>query len=182
MMNEMMPIAIRSLLFVLCLLYLVFWRYRIYKLDLFRQDIFDLRDALFDNARGGLISFDHPAYGMLREFMNGFIRFGHQLSLWQMLIFLFMAQKKDFDIGPSFEERWNEVTKDLTPTVKEQLDSYLFKVHSAVFKHLVATAPVLIVMVIPPLLLLLFMNRILDRLKNFINPPMDSAALSIGQA
>ncbi|MDD5063989.1 MAG: hypothetical protein PHQ35_04410 [Phycisphaerae bacterium] len=182
MTNDTLFNAAWSLLAIMAIAYIVFWRYRAYKLDAFRQDIFDLRDALFDEAQEGLISFNHPAYGMLREFMNGFIRFGHQLSLWQILIFLFLARKEDFATKSSFEEKWKKVTSDLMPSVKEQLDSYRLKAHFAIFKHLIATAPGLILTIVVPLLLLLFMKIIVERLKNFTNPPIDSAALTLGQA
>jgi hypothetical protein len=43
-------------------------------LDRFRQDVFGLRDELWDFAASGQISFDDPAYRLLRQLMNGFIR------------------------------------------------------------------------------------------------------------
>ncbi len=64
------------------LVVLYFWLYRDYRIDLFRQRLFALRDELFDLARSGAISFDDRAYGLLRSTLNGFIRFGHRLTFF----------------------------------------------------------------------------------------------------
>src|SRR5262245_46489095 len=64
----------------------VFWLYRDYALDRFRQRVFALRDEMFDDARKGVISFDDHAYGMLRTMMNGAIRFAHLLTIAQLLV------------------------------------------------------------------------------------------------
>ncbi len=61
-----------------------FWHYcwKPLALDWFRQRLFAVRDDLFLAAlqnEGGL-SFTHPAYKHFRQFANGLIRYGHQLS------------------------------------------------------------------------------------------------------
>ncbi len=40
------------------------------RLDCFRQNMFSVRDELFDYAAAGNISFDNPAYILLRLQMN----------------------------------------------------------------------------------------------------------------
>ena len=52
------------------------------RLDCFRQQIFEVRDELFDYAASGRIAFSHPAYRLLRQSMNGFIRYGHKVSFY----------------------------------------------------------------------------------------------------
>jgi hypothetical protein len=54
-----------------------------FRLDCYRQKMFALRDELFDYAAAGNISFDDPAYVLLRLQMNGMIRYGHQLTLFR---------------------------------------------------------------------------------------------------
>lgn len=56
-----------------------------YEVDAFRQEMFKLRDEIFDYAASGHISFDHPAYVQLRDLANGLIRFAHRLTLWRIL-------------------------------------------------------------------------------------------------
>ena len=58
-----------------------FWLYRDYRVDAYRQRVFALRNELWDYAAAGHISFDDPAYLVVRNRMNGLIRFAHLLSL-----------------------------------------------------------------------------------------------------
>jgi hypothetical protein len=57
-----------------------------YRLDAYRQQMFALRDELFDFAADGNISFNDPAYRLLRDQMNATIRFGHNLTLYRLLM------------------------------------------------------------------------------------------------
>ena len=68
--------ALTSTISLFGILYLLLWRYRAYRVDLFRHKMFKLRDELFDDAADGNIDFNSPAYQLLRTTMNGFIRFG----------------------------------------------------------------------------------------------------------
>src|SRR6266513_245936 len=77
--------VLASVVSVLLLAVLYFWLYRDYRMDLFRHRLFRLRDELFDVARDGALSFDHPAYGLLRMTLNGFIRFGGRLGVVTVL-------------------------------------------------------------------------------------------------
>src|SRR5438105_11888454 len=85
MKHEAMTV-IASLVSLLGLWTLLFWFYHDYAIDKVRQEMFALRDQFFDEAAAGLIPFDHPAYGLLRSTMNGFIRFAHKLTLPDLLV------------------------------------------------------------------------------------------------
>src|SRR2546425_10001640 len=58
------------------------------RLDTFREQLFTIRAELFDYAASGKIDFSHPAYRLLRQSMNGFIRYGHQLSFFRLCMAL----------------------------------------------------------------------------------------------
>src|SRR5437667_11487736 len=73
--------ALSTTLSLLALWALFHWLYRDYRVDLFRQRMFTLRDQLFDIAASGRIAFDDPAYGKLRSMINGYIRFAHRINL-----------------------------------------------------------------------------------------------------
>jgi hypothetical protein len=77
--------VLTSLISILGLVYLIFWVYRGYKVDSFRQKMFYLRNELFDDAARGEIDFSHPSYQILRTTMNGFIRFAHKLDFWTLI-------------------------------------------------------------------------------------------------
>jgi hypothetical protein len=57
-----------------------------YGVDKFRQEMFAMRDEMFDYAGCGQISFNHPAYTQLRNLANGLIRFAHRMTFWRILM------------------------------------------------------------------------------------------------
>src|SRR5437764_11543392 len=74
------PIEIGTVLYSalsLVLLWVLAVCWRDYRLDAFRQRLFDLRSDLFDYAANDNIRFDSPLYGELRNNINSMIRFGH---------------------------------------------------------------------------------------------------------
>lgn len=174
--------AIFSILSILGLLYLIFWRYKTYRIDVFRQDIFELRDKLFDYAQSGNIDYNHPSYGTLRSLMNGFIRFGHQISFCQ-LITISIIMKNKFSDTDSFSKRWNTATSDLDVQTKGYLDKLLLEVHSSIIKHLILTSPFMLATIILPIILfflskhfILKLNKIYSKRGNNI----DSVAYAYG--
>jgi hypothetical protein len=68
---------------ILCLL-VVILSFRNYRSDRLRDELFSLRDQLFDLAVcEGLLA--HPGYRQLRNVMNGMIRFAHKLSFSRLI-------------------------------------------------------------------------------------------------
>lgn len=84
-------------------------------LDRFRQSMFSVRDDLFDFAAKGNISFEDPAYVLLRRQMNGFIRFGHQLSVFRLL----MTKCMSMAIGESDHTEWHDSWNSALENVKD---------------------------------------------------------------
>lgn len=72
---------------------LIFWAWRDYRLDAFREKLFALRAELFDFAARGKVSFDHPAYTILRGRMNAMIRLAHVLTMTRLIIVLALKDK-----------------------------------------------------------------------------------------
>lgn len=66
---------------------LYFWFYKDYRVEKFRFELYVVRDRLFDAAQKGVISFDHPAYLLMRKTINRIIRFGHRVKLLDVLVF-----------------------------------------------------------------------------------------------
>ena len=75
-----------SAVLLILLIVVFFWFWPCVRLDSFRQNMFGLRDEVFDYAASGRISFDHPAYRLLRQSMNGFIRHAHRLTVFQIVM------------------------------------------------------------------------------------------------
>lgn len=90
------------------------WAFLIFKvipdwrLDGFRQKMFSIRDEMFDYAADGNISFDHPAYIMLRHQMNGFIRHGHQLTVFRCLMMVAIRKVQGAPLKTSWHSEWEK--------------------------------------------------------------------------
>jgi hypothetical protein len=97
-----------STVFLIILIAVGFWLWPCVRLDSFRQNMFGLRDELFDYAASGRIAFDHPAYRLLRQSMNGFIRHAHRLTFFQVVMNT-LAWKVEGRAAPTFDwtARWN---------------------------------------------------------------------------
>jgi hypothetical protein len=52
--------------------------------DLIRQQLFEVRDHIFDAALTGGIPFDDPAYVHARQLVNAQIRFAHKATIWRV--------------------------------------------------------------------------------------------------
>lgn len=84
--TEQMMYALETLSSLALLWYLVGSLYPSFLIDDFRQRMFAIRDELYDYASNGNIGFEHPAYKLLRQSMNAFIRYGHKLTFGQVLL------------------------------------------------------------------------------------------------
>jgi hypothetical protein len=129
------------------LLVLVFNLWPAYRLDSFRQRMFGLRDQLWDFAASGKISFDDPAYVLLRKLMNGFIRYGHQLTFFRVL----MTTLHWRSIGQAPELTWhNKWNRALSQVNDAEVKKYLENTHQRaimlMMRHLITGSPVLLVL------------------------------------
>lgn len=126
---------------------LFFWLYRDYRLDKFREELFSLRDELFDLAVDKKISFESPAYGMLRSTINGTIQFGHHLGLLNVVALLWAKRKKS-TTESSFTQRWRATITEVDPESRKKLLSIHFRLHFIVFEQVVLTSFILMFSVV----------------------------------
>jgi len=106
-------------LLALWVLVCVFWKD--YCLDAFRQNLFTLRDDLFLYAANGNISFDHPAYRLLRERLNGAIRYGHEFTLTRVVVALVTMPP---NASESESDAWEINTATLSKEKRAVLSQY----------------------------------------------------------
>lgn len=169
---------------------LAFWLYRDYRVDVFRQNMFDVRDELFDFARDGGIAFDHPAYRGLRSVCNGYIRFGHQVAIPSAVLASLMldSDERAWMEKQGFDAWWVEATNDLDAQTVRALDAFKAKMNRAVGGQLVFGSPVTIVLavtVIPGLVALAAMLIGFDVVTTIwrrLIGGMDETAHALGQA
>lgn len=152
--NENVYVALSSLISLLGICYLLFWRYRKYSVDKFRQDFFILRDELFDYAAEGNISFNHTAYLMLRRTMNGFIRFGHRISLWQCLYLFISTSKEEMNSAMEFDKTFRAATEQLDDSVQKRLHQFRDRMEATAMRHIITSSPELLLLILPMLLAL----------------------------
>ena len=192
--QEMASTALASLV-GLGLLWIFFHKiYLRYREDLFRQRMFDLRDQLFDLADTGTIDFNHPAYGLLRQTMNWFIRFGHRIRFFSVAWILFYIRpNREFEKAgiEEFNKLWERHTAKLEPEVKEKLDQLAAHMNLLVIDQFVFTSLMLLLTIVS-VVLVLTAWQIIDRVQAYtryaaiklkdITGPIDSTAMVIGEA
>ena len=115
------------------------------RLDSFRQKVFAVRNDLFDYAAAGRIAFDDPAYTLLRQLMNGTLRYGHQITFFR----LFLAGTSDRllkrQIEPTWPQRWAAaMAKIESPSVRKDLEAFHARLWLLVSMRIVFGSPVLI--------------------------------------
>src|SRR5258708_22697110 len=113
-------------LLIVCVI--LFWLWPCVRLDAFRQDMFAVRDELFDYAASGQISFQHPGYRLLRQSMNGFIRYGHRISVFQITMTILMWKT----MGPVERDWTKKWEKALTSIEDPELNTKFEEFHARV--------------------------------------------------
>lgn len=181
--------GISSAISLLGLVVLVFWLYRQYRIDAFRQEMFAVRDELFDFADAGHVPFESSAYGMLRATMNGYIRFGHRASLLHVLLFAAAAKReasrhveRDHD---SFNAKWTASASDLPRAERAELEKFRTRMDRLVVKHVLLNSPLLVALVIPAIIAYFLAEVCANWIASVFAAEIDSidsVALSYGRA
>lgn len=104
--------------------------------DEFRFRIFSVRDELFDYAADGHISFESPAYKLLRHRLNGYLRFGHRLSPVMVLVLIGMFHGQTGDMTKEHEAEWANACSGLQQDVVKKLNSIADNASDKAVKHL----------------------------------------------
>jgi len=147
-MTELSSLAAALHLFVGIILVGILWyRWRTYRVDAARQQLFALRDELFDYARQGEISFDHFAYTFLRLRINGMIRFAHRVSFARLLISLAFFR---FSGRPEFIDKqhqaWIESLQDVPGSIRKKLRRVDAEMSVLLLQHMVLRSPLMCVL------------------------------------
>jgi len=127
---------------LLAIVLLKFWAEA--RLDAFRQEMFALRDELFDYAAKGHIEFNDPAYRLLRQVMNGFIRYGHQLTFFRVCVTVAEAHITKLN-PPNWSEAWGRALKGIRDTeVQSTLNEFHHRALSCVARRLLFGSPLML--------------------------------------
>jgi len=159
------------------------WPYANYRRDLLQSRLFTLRQELFDYARHGDISFQHPAYGVLRTTINGFIKVGPQLNLIGIGFLLCILRSEDFDHREGYTERLDRLSADLPGDVSDKLRLIRFRLNFYILSHVVFTSLLTALVFLPGSAVLRCVDgiRLLKpRTTHLRLDRVDTAALAIG--
>jgi hypothetical protein len=115
-----------------------------YRLDLFRQQVFCVRDDLFDYARAGNIAFSHPAYRLLRQSANGFIRYGHRLTFYRVVTTIIVGRIMGDTPKLIWTQKWTRAVDSLDADTKADLNRFHERLLMLIVKRLVSGSPFLI--------------------------------------
>jgi len=164
-----------------------FFLYKEHTVNEFRHRMFALRDQLFDEAADGIIAFDHPAYGIMRTTMNGFIRFGHRISLFELGVSYLMLRKHT-PTNSSYLTRLNDSMKSLDKTAADKLRWYQSRMIELVIIQSLAASPIFVFFLVayaaPFKLVSIARDKLLNFLSKLLEKPIDSmesAAFVIGE-
>ena len=78
---------------------LSFWYYQMYtrtRCDRFREDLFTIRDKLFDYMWQHDLPYDLPAYQLIRDSLNGMIRTARVARFGVLMPLLFMSLRRQY--------------------------------------------------------------------------------------
>lgn len=151
---------------VIGLWWLWFFEFKELRLCKTRQQLFSIRDDLFNKASEGVISFDDRAYGITRTTLNGMIRFAHELSFLKMLAILIVAKRnKQNPIVREYRTEWEDAFKSLeNQAAQKAIAEAHMKMHLVILSHVISRSLILSIVIIPlGLFARIFHKRAVDR-------------------
>jgi hypothetical protein len=131
---------------LLWLLAYVGWRP--YRLDNIRNDFFILRNELFIYAATDKVSFDNPAYMILRDRINAMIRFSHMLSITRGAMFYALHQRHPLPKAKDKEKLWQLGLEQLPPEARTKLIDISNQLSRRSARQLVTGVPPLLLLVV----------------------------------
>lgn len=126
-------VVVESLLGLFGLWIAIYYLWRDFRSDSYREDIFSVRDEMFLYAADGNIPFDHPAYALLRARMNGLVRHGHELTMTRLIILLAVHPK----VRSEAFEAWQRAVEELPAETRKQIKDFSLRVNIFVLQHLI---------------------------------------------
>lgn len=142
---ESVALTIRLLILAGLVSALWFVGWKRYRLDLFRQELFAIRDELFDLANAGALSFEDPVYGGLRQLINSMIRFGHRINFIQLLCVSVFASDPPAEMHEPYLAWRARVDALESAELKKKIKELHGRVIVQMVEKIVSTSPVLLV-------------------------------------
>ncbi|HTS10455.1 MAG TPA: hypothetical protein VMP68_33130 [Candidatus Eisenbacteria bacterium] len=130
-------------IFLIAFVLLKFWAEA--RLDSFRQKMFALRDELFDFAADGNIGFADEAYRLLRQSMNGTIRYAHQLTFFRVCMTMAEIEFASLGARSDWSADWQRALGTISDRqVREKMEAFHGRSMQLVIERLVLGSPLLL--------------------------------------
>ena len=144
--NSMVITTLYSLVSLAGLALGLFLLHHDYFVDSFRQQLFALRDELFDLAADGEIPFDSPAYLLLRSTINGFIQYAHKLSIVNTVLLRGVVKTCPTPRGsfPTFQRQWDAAVREINPETATKLSAILRRMNFLVIAQILRSSPIIL--------------------------------------
>lgn len=141
--------VVPSALFLLILSLIIFKWWPEQRVDHFRQQMFALRDELFDFAADGRVKFDDHAYVLLRDLMNGTIRYAHNLTPYRTIMSFLRWKCLSDKPSNAWSQAWEQALKQINDAdTRSQLENFHSRGTMLVVSQLVLS-PGLLIVVLP---------------------------------
>ncbi len=156
MIAEMEAIAgIRLVVYILIGWIIYFWGYRKFRIDLLRHKLFVLRGSLFTTTYRMGIPLDTPSYVMMRQVLNGLLRYGHRVGIWGLLATYWGLKKYPPKEQPFFDALSEQLAALHNDEYRKFVQDIYGRMILSVFWHIITGAPILIFYVVYKLCILL---------------------------
>ncbi len=120
------------------------------RVDRYREELFALRDELFDMAADGELKFHHRAYCELRLLLNGMLRFAHRANLIGLIIAVLRSGLRED--APDGFVKWERALQELPAPTQSKLRNLHQRMVKVFMLHLFTGSITLMVLLGPPLL------------------------------
>jgi hypothetical protein len=130
-----------GLLFLWCVCCFCF---RGYLIDAFREELFGLRDELFNYVASIGIPFDDDRHTLLRNFINVTIRFSHKLTFFRLVLVQISKTEYPAMYRDDPIDRWKKALDTLPADQKNSLIIFQLRVMRAAVLQMVWRSPFLI--------------------------------------
>jgi hypothetical protein len=114
--------------------------------DVARQIVFEKRDAIFDLAHSGKLSFKSREYGIIRSSLQASIRFAHELTLPRFLVMAAGLRRRRSH--PEDNELSRAIREISDPVTRDRVEALVKEAYRALFLMMVAKSPVMLLLFI----------------------------------
>jgi len=125
--------------------------------DIARQILFEKRDAIFDLAHSGKLSFTSREYTTIRSSLQASIRFAHELTLPRFLVMAAWLWRRH----PQDSNLRRAIKRIADPATRNQVEGLVKDAYRALLLMMVAKSPVILllfaVLLLPGLIVLRYL-------------------------